>query len=100
MERRLLTEAERQAALAELPGWELKDGKLSRSLRFADFVGAFGFMARVALLAERMNHHPDWSNSYNRVELSLTTHDLGGLSTLDRELARRIQAIAQDASPG
>ena len=94
MERRLLSEAERRAAQAELPGWELRDGRLCRDFRFAGFVEAFGFMARVALVAERMNHHPDWSNVYDRVEIALTTHDLGGLSTWDVELARRIDQLA------
>jgi 4a-hydroxytetrahydrobiopterin dehydratase len=95
VERRLLSEAEGRAALAALPGWELREGRLCRTLRFPDFVQAFAFMARVALLAERMNHHPDWSNAYNRVEIALSTHDLGGLSTLDLELARQIDAAAE-----
>lgn len=93
MERRLLSETEVRSALAGLPGWELREGRLVRGFRFADFVAAFGFMARVALLAERMNHHPDWSNAYNRVEVALSTHDLGGLSTLDVELARQIAQL-------
>jgi 4a-hydroxytetrahydrobiopterin dehydratase len=94
MERRRLSDGEAQAALAELPGWALREGKLQRSFRFSDFVQAFGFMAQVALLAERMNHHPDWSNVYNRVEIALSTHDLGGLSTYDVELARGISQLA------
>jgi 4a-hydroxytetrahydrobiopterin dehydratase len=96
MERRLLGDAERRAALAALPGWELREGRLCRGFRFAGFVEAFGFMTQVALLAERLNHHPDWSNAYNRVEIALTTHDLGGLSTLDVELARGIAQLAGD----
>lgn len=94
MERRLLSAAERDEALAALPGWELREGRLCRSLRFADFSAAFAFMTRVALQAERLDHHPDWSNSYNRVEIALTTHDLGGLSTLDVALARHVDALA------
>lgn len=89
-ERKALTEAEVQARLAEVPGWALQGGRLVREFRFATFVEAFGFMSRVALLAERMNHHPDWSNVYNRVSIALSTHDLGGLSTWDVELARQI----------
>jgi len=94
MERRLLEPAERESALATLPGWALCGERLCRTFRFAGFVEAFGFMAQVALLAERLNHHPEWRNVYDRVEIALTTHDLGGLSTLDVELARRIDQVA------
>lgn len=94
MERKALTQAEAQARLIEIPGWSLQGGRLVREFRFAGFVEAFGFMARVALLAERMNHHPDWSNVYNRVTIALHTHDLGALSTWDFELARQINAVA------
>jgi 4a-hydroxytetrahydrobiopterin dehydratase len=69
------------------------EGKLHRELRFADFVEAFGFMSRVALVAEAMGHHPEWRNVWNRVVIDLTTHDTGGLSTLDVELARRIDQL-------
>lgn len=82
----------------ELPSWSLVNGKLHRELRFADFSEAFGFMARVALAAEQLGHHPEWSNVWNRVRIDLTTHDTGGLSTLDVELARRIDAIAVAAA--
>jgi 4a-hydroxytetrahydrobiopterin dehydratase len=78
----------------QLPSWTLKEGKLHRELRFADFSEAFGFMARVALAAERLNHHPEWSNVWNRVVINLTTHDCGGLSSLDLALAQRIDALA------
>lgn len=82
------------AALSnELPAWRLVNGKLHRELRFADFSEAFGFMTRVALAAEQLGHHPEWSNVWNRVVIDLTTHDTGGLSTLDVELARRIDAL-------
>jgi 4a-hydroxytetrahydrobiopterin dehydratase len=77
----------------ELPSWSLVNGKLHRELRFADFSEAFGFMARVALAAEQLGHHPEWSNVWNRVVIELTTHDTGGLSQLDVELARRIDAL-------
>jgi 4a-hydroxytetrahydrobiopterin dehydratase len=78
----------------QLPAWSLVEGKLHRELRFADFSEAFGFMTRVALAAEQLGHHPEWSNVWNRVVIDLTTHDTGGLSTLDVELASRIDAIA------
>lgn len=76
-----------------VPAWSLVNGKLHREFRFADFVGAFGFMAQVALVAESMGHHPEWSNVWNRVTVDLTTHDTGGLSNLDLQLAQRIDAL-------
>lgn len=79
--------------LRELEGWSIDDGKLHRDLRFADFVEAFGFMTRVALHAESMNHHPQWSNVYNRVSIHLSTHDAGGISRYDFELAAKIDAL-------
>jgi len=90
-----LTEAERQEALAALPGWALREDGLAIvcHLKFADFNEAFGFMARVALLAEKQDHHPEWSNVYNRVEITLTTHDAGGLSARDVKLARAINGL-------
>ena len=78
----------------QLPTWTLQEGKLHRELRFANFSEAFGFMTRVALAAEQLNHHPEWSNVWNRVVINLTTHDCGGLSNLDLELAQRIDALA------
>jgi 4a-hydroxytetrahydrobiopterin dehydratase len=90
-----LTDAQVRAALAELPGWSLRDGKLHRALRFGDFRSAFGFMASVATAAEAMNHHPEWRNVYATVEIWLTTHDAGGISARDVELAREIDAHAQ-----
>jgi 4a-hydroxytetrahydrobiopterin dehydratase len=93
-ERQKLSEVEVRARLPEIPGWELVDGKLHRTFRFASFVPAFGFMASIALVAEAMNHHPDWANVYNRVTIDLNTHDVGGISTLDFTLARRINEIA------
>lgn len=80
--------------LATRPGWSIEDGKLSREYRFVDFVSAFGFMASVALVAESMNHHPEWSNVYGRVRVELVTHDAGGITDLDFELASRMDAIA------
>lgn len=89
-----LSEAERAELLPGLAGWTLdaeRDG-LRRSWRFADFTRAFAFMTRVALLAEKADHHPEWSNVYNRVDILLTTHDAGGLSMRDVLLARAIDS--------
>ena len=88
-----LTAAQIEALPDALPGWSLLNGKLHRELSFADFSEAFGFMARVALAAEALGHHPEWSNVWNRVTINLTTHDTGGLSDLDLELARRIDGF-------
>lgn len=90
-----LTDAERDVALAELSGWTLRPDRLAiaRDFRFADFNAAFGFMTRVALLAEQADHHPEWSNVYNRVAITLTTHDAGGLSARDVALARAIERV-------
>lgn len=83
----LLTESELHACLATVPGWSLRDGKLHREYRFADFPEAMGFMTRVAFDAERLGHHPNWSNVYNRVSVELWTHDADGITVLDFELA-------------
>ncbi|MGA0997840.1 MAG: 4a-hydroxytetrahydrobiopterin dehydratase [Vulcanococcus sp.] len=88
-----LTPAEIDQLPQQLPGWSLVDGKLHRELVFADFNEALGFMSRVALIAEAMGHHPEWRNVWNRVVVDLTTHDTGGLSNLDRQLAQRISAL-------
>lgn len=78
-----------------LTGWTVSGGgkALTRSLKFKDFSEAFGFMARVALLADKTDHHPDWSNSYNKVEITLSSHDAGGLTQKDAELAKKISAL-------
>lgn len=91
-----LSESEREAALAELPGWSLENGNAAivREFRFGDFSEAFGFMTRVALLAQSHDHHPEWSNVYNKVRIVLTTHDAGGLSVRDVTLAAEIDALA------
>ena len=88
-----LADAEIATRLAALPGWTLQASKLHREWRFPDFVAAFGFMTRVALLAEAMNHHPEWSNVYNRVVVDLTTHDAGGISERDFTLAERMSQL-------
>ena len=89
-----LTGAARHAALAELDGWQEVEGRdaIQKSFRFADFNEAFGFMTRAALVAEKMDHHPEWFNVYNRVEITLTTHDAGGVSEKDIALARFLDA--------
>jgi len=88
-----LNETQLAAAVEGLPGWTVKDGKLHREYEFPDFVHAFGFMATAAIAIEAMEHHPEWSNVWNRVVIELTTHDTGGLSHLDLELAARIDAL-------
>jgi 4a-hydroxytetrahydrobiopterin dehydratase len=90
-----LDETALRVGLTELPGWQLRDGKLRREFVFDDFVGAFGFMARAALVAERMNHHPEWFNVYKRVRVDLTTHEAGGISQRDLELAAAMNRLAE-----
>jgi 4a-hydroxytetrahydrobiopterin dehydratase len=87
--------AEISAGLKTLAGWRISADALAKEFRFPDFSAAFGFMARVALAAEKMDHHPDWTNVYNRVEIKLSTHDAGGVTALDLELAKKIEAIAK-----
>jgi 4a-hydroxytetrahydrobiopterin dehydratase len=94
VERRALGNDEVQAALASLPGWSLEAGKLHREFGFDDFSAAWGFMSRVALIAESLEHHPEWFNVYSTVRIDLSTHDLGGLSTFDVEFAKRVNALA------
>ena len=91
-----MTPDEVSSALAVLPGWEARgDGRaIGRRFRFADFSEAWGFMSRVALAAEAMDHHPDWSNSYRDVDVTLTTHSAGGVTKLDLDLAARIDALS------
>lgn len=90
-----LSEAELASALGGLAGWELRAGKLHREFRFGDFRAAFAFMTRCALAAEALDHHPDWSNVYSRVSVDLQTHDAGGITSLDLELARLMSQYAQ-----
>jgi 4a-hydroxytetrahydrobiopterin dehydratase len=75
------------------PGWNLEQDKLHRSFKFSNFVEAFGFMSQIAILAEKMDHHPEWSNVYNRVDVLLTTHDADGVSELDFELAEHMDRL-------
>ena len=92
----LLTGADRTKALSELEGWQDVEGRdaIFKSFKFADFNAAFGFMARAALFAEQANHHPEWFNVYNKVDVTLATHDAGGVTEKDIELARKMNQIA------
>lgn len=96
MTREKLSAQEVEAALAGLEGWTLEDGgaAIARSFRFKNFNEAFGFMSRAALAAEKMDHHPEWSNVYDRVEVRLTTHSAGGLTALDLDLAKKMNRFA------
>ena len=98
MSRAKLTDTDIATELATTPGWARTGNALTREFAFKDFVTAFGFMASVALVAERMNHHPDWSNVYRTVKVALSTHDAGGITALDFELARAMNALAEPRS--
>ncbi len=93
--RDLLEKNEIGKALEKLPGWSYEEGRLRREYRFADFVHAFGFMAAAAAVCERMNHHPAWSNVWNRVKVELYTHDAGGVTGMDIELAGKMESLAR-----
>ena len=90
-----LTDAKRDALIADCPEWSLREDGLAieRDFKFADFNQAFGFMTRVALCADKADHHPEWSNVYNKVHITLTTHDAGGLSQRDAEMAKMIDGF-------
>jgi 4a-hydroxytetrahydrobiopterin dehydratase len=94
-ERKKLSTEEVRAALSSLAGWSEAKGFLHGEFLFSNFSEAFGFMSRVALVAEKLNHHPNWSNVYNRVTIDLQTHDLGGISSLDVEFARKVNELLQ-----
>lgn len=95
-----LNESAIESAVKALEGWKVRNGKLHREYRFANFVEAFGFMASAALVAESMNHHPEWFNVYGTVRVDLTTHDVQGISTHDVEMARRFERLAQTRRAG
>lgn len=99
MARERLTGAAREAALGELTGWSFVEGRdaIKKTFQFSDFNEAFGFMSRVALLAEKLDHHPEWFNVYRTVDVTLSTHDAGGLTELDIQLAMAMDAYAHRA---
>lgn len=96
-----LNDKDRTEALARLDGWTPADDRdaITKAFKFKDFNAAFAFMSRVALLAEKMDHHPEWFNVYNKVEVTLTTHDAGGLSQKDIHMARAMDAYANMTNP-
>ena len=89
-----LSDVEITAALGQIAGWQVANGKLHREYKFPDFIHAFGFMATAAIAIEKMNHHPEWFNVYNRVTVDLTTHDAQGITSKDVELAKLLDGIA------
>ncbi|MXV73283.1 4a-hydroxytetrahydrobiopterin dehydratase [Candidatus Poribacteria bacterium] len=89
-----LSDAQIQANLEQVDGWTIEDGKLHKEFQFDTFITAFGFMAQLALVAESLNHHPEWFNVYNRVTIDLTTHDAGGISELDFQWAKQADSIS------
>lgn len=95
MKNTIATSDQVQEFLSWNAAWSLEDNKLCREYIFKDFVTAFGFMTQVALVAEQSNHHPEWSNVYNRVAVNLTTHDAGGITAKDFKLAEDMEAIAR-----
>lgn len=90
-----LAAEEIERALASLPGWSVANGKLHREYRFGDFVEAWGFMTAAAIVAQAMDHHPEWFNVYGTVRVDLTTHDAGGITGRDTELAGRMEKLAR-----
>lgn len=95
MERRLLTDDELKQALEDLASWTVKNGKLHKTFKFDSFGQAIGWMVSVSFYADKLDHHPDWCNSYNRVVIDLLTHDLGALSTLDVALAKKMDTLVE-----
>ena len=93
-----LSESEIRSALRKMKGWKVVDGKLHREFKFDDFIHAFGFMTSCAIVAEAMGHHPDWLNVYNRLIVDLTTHDAGGISAKDFELAGKLNSLYPKAA--
>ena len=93
----VLTDSDISTWLAAQSAWRIQDGKLALSLQFQDFIMAWGFMSRVALIAEQQQHHPEWLNVYNRVEIALVTHDAGGLTDKDLNLATAINGLLADS---
>ncbi len=96
--RQKLSDADIQTKLSDIPGWAVAAGKLHREYQFKDFVQAFGFMTSAALVAESMNHHPEWFNVYSTVNVDLATHDVGGITELDFTLAGKMEELATAGS--
>ena len=94
-----LSKSEISDALSGLPGWTIENGKLHRDYTFVDFVAAFGFMAGAALIAQGMDHHPEWFNVFNKVRIDLATHDSGGITALDVKLAHAMEELANRLLP-
>jgi 4a-hydroxytetrahydrobiopterin dehydratase len=90
-----MTDAEAAAGVAHLEGWSIQNGKLHREYKFTDFPHAFGFMAAAAPMIEKLDHHPEWQNVYNRVTVDLNTHDAGGITQKDFDLAKLLERVAQ-----
>ncbi len=97
--RTLLPENRIREALPDLPGWEYVDNRLRKDFRFPDFVTAWAFLSGCAIHAQAIDHHPNWSNAYDRVSIELWTHDAGGVSGMDLELARRIEELSRRIPP-
>ena len=95
MARKKLTDSEIQKNLEKLDGWTVENGKLHKEFQFDNFVAAFGFMTQLALIAESMNHHPEWFNVYNRVTIDMSTHDAGGITELDFKFAEQADAFSR-----
>ena len=96
MHRLLLSDEEMESIPSKLPKWEISNKLIRRILNFPNFIEAFGFMTKVAIIAEKMDHHPDWTNEYSKLTIELTTHDLGGLSNLDIDLASSIDRLMNE----
>ncbi len=95
----ILSNKQLNECLEDLDGWSIENEKLSKTFKFSSFIQAFGFMTQVAITSETMDHHPEWSNVYNRVEINLVTHSEGGITKLDIELAIKIDSISSSIKP-
>ena len=95
MARKKLSDTEIQKNLEKLDGWRVENGKLHKQFQFDNFVSAFGFMTQLALIAESMNHHPEWFNVYNRVTIDMSTHDADGITELDFKFAEHANSLAE-----
>ena len=94
MEPYLLQDGELKELVVKIPGWEIKSEKIQREFNFANFIEAFSFMTKIALICEKYNHHPNWENVYSKVIIRLNTHDIGGITNLDQTLASEINKIS------